>query len=60
MLEELLFISEDDENLSGLIISKNGDCAMYSNVPKKDINSDLSELSSEKLLAAVALSIAES
>lgn len=60
MLEELLFISEDDKNLSGLIISKNGDCAMYSNVPKKDINSDLSELSSEKLLAAVALSIAES
>lgn len=60
MLEELVFISENEENLSGLIISKNGDCAMYSNVLKKVINSDLSELSSEKLLAAVALSIAES
>lgn len=60
MLEELIFISENETNLSGLIISKNGDCAMYSNVLKKDINSDLSELSSEKLLAAVALSITES
>ncbi|KXK02570.1 MAG: hypothetical protein OZ913_04135 [Ignavibacteriaceae bacterium] len=59
MLEELLFISEDDNKLSGLIISKNGDCAMYSDVLKKDINSDLAELSSEKLLAAVALSIAD-
>lgn len=32
---------------------------MYSDVLKKDINSDLAELSSEKLLAAVALSIAD-
>ncbi len=59
MLEELIFISETETSISGLIVSKQGDCALYSNVDKKILRSDFSELNSEKLLAAVALSISE-
>lgn len=59
MLEEVIFISETAETLSGLIVSKQGDCALYSNVDKKVLRSDFSELNSEKLLSAIALSITE-
>ncbi|MEO6693771.1 MAG: hypothetical protein ABIY50_13540 [Ignavibacteria bacterium] len=59
MLEEIIFLSETSDSLSGLIISKQGDCALYANVDKKTLRSDFSDLNSEKLLAAVALSISE-
>lgn len=60
MLEEVIFISETGDKISGLIISKQGDCSLYSNVKKELLNMDFMELSSEKLLAAVALSVVES
>ncbi len=59
MLEEVIFLSETSKSLSGLIISRQGDCALYANVDKKILRSDFSELNSEKLLAAIALSISE-
>ncbi len=59
MLEEVIFISETESSISGLIVSKQGDCALYSNVDKKILRTDFSELNSEKLLAAVALSISD-
>ena len=60
MLEEVIFISETNDKISGLIISKQGDCSLYSNVNKSILNKDFSELNSEKLLSAVALSVTES
>lgn len=60
MLEEVIFVSEKDSQISGLIISKQGDCSMYACVDRNLFSTDFTELSSEKLLAAVALSIAES
>ena len=59
MLEEVIFVSETGEHISGMIISKNGDCSMYANVNRSLLNADFTELTSEKLLAAVALSVAE-
>ena len=59
MLEEVIFISDCGEKISGLIISKQGDCSLYSNVKKDLLSRDFMELSSEKLLAAVALSVVE-
>lgn len=59
MLEEMLFISETDSTVSGLIVSKQGDCALYSNVDKRILKTDFSELNSEKLLSAIALSISD-
>lgn len=60
MLEEVIFISDSGNLISGLIISKQGDCSLYSNVKKDLLSGDFMELSSEKLLAAVALSVVES
>lgn len=60
MLEEIIFYSEFENKISGLIISKQGDCSLYSNVDKKTLNSDFLNLNSEKLLSAVALSVIES
>jgi len=59
MLEEMIFISEAESTVSGLIVSKQGDCALYANVDKKLLRSDFSELNSEKLLSAIALSISD-
>lgn len=59
MLEEVIFISETESTVSGLIISRQGDCALYSNVSRKILSTDFTELNSEKLLAAVALSVTE-
>lgn len=59
MLEEVIFVSETEDLISGLIISKQGDCALYSNVDKKILRSDFSDLNSEKLLSAIALSVTE-
>lgn len=60
MLEEIIFYSETESKISGLIISKQGDCSLYSNVDKKTLSSDFLNLNSEKLLSAVALSVIES
>ena len=60
MLEEVIFYTENDSKISGLIISKQGDCSLYSNVDKKTLSSDFLNLNSEKLLSAVALSVIES
>lgn len=59
MLEEIIFIADSGQTISGLIVSRQGDCALYSNVEKKILKTDFSELNSEKLLAAIALSITE-
>jgi hypothetical protein len=60
MLEEIIFYTENDTQISGLIISKQGDCSLYSNVDKKTLSSDFLNLNSEKLISAVALSVIES
>ena len=60
MLEEIIFYTECENKISGLIISKQGDCSLYSNVDKKTLSSDFMNLNSEKLLSAVALSVIES
>ncbi len=60
MLSEVIFVSETADEISGLIISAQGDCSLYSNVSKSILKGDFANLSSEKLIAAVALSLAES
>jgi len=59
LLEEVIFISEDEYKISGLIVSKYGDCSLYSNVDKKVFKADFSQLNSEKLISAISLSVAE-
>ena len=59
MLEEVIFYSDCGYKISGLIISKRGDCSLYSNVDKTTLKSNFMDLNSEKLLSAVALSVIE-
>ncbi|CAN5603924.1 hypothetical protein BH10BAC5_BH10BAC5_29150 [soil metagenome] len=59
MLEEFIFVSEAGNFISGMIISKQGDCSLYSNVNRNILSTDFSGLTSEKLLSAVALSVTE-
>ncbi|MCX7833481.1 MAG: hypothetical protein N2490_04650 [Ignavibacteria bacterium] len=60
MLDEVIFISENKTTVSGLIISLQGDCSLYSNVDKKLLKSDFKKLNSEELISAVVLSLIES
>ena len=60
MLEEIIFYTESENKISGLIISKKGDCSLYANVDKSILAADFMNLNSEKLLSAVALSVIES
>ncbi len=59
MLTEAIFVSETETTVSGLIISKAGDCSLYSNVSKELLKADYSQLESEKLISAIALSLTE-
>ena len=59
MLEEIIFLSKSESKLSGLIITKPGDCSLYSNVNISTLKKDFTKLNSEKLISAVALSVAE-
>ncbi len=60
MLEEVIFYTESGNKISGLIISKKGDCSLYANVDRSTLVADFMNLNSEKLLSAVALSVIES
>lgn len=60
MLEEIIFYTESENKISGLIISKKGDCSLYANVDRSILAADFMNLNSEKLLSAVALSVIES
>lgn len=60
LLEEVIFFSECSDCVSGLIISKKGDCSLYSSIDKSLFKKNFMELNSEKLLSAVALSVIES
>jgi hypothetical protein len=57
ILEEVIFYSENSDKISGLIISKSGDCSLYADVDRNTLKSDFTDLISEKLLSAVALSV---
>jgi len=60
VLEEITFFSEDENTISALIVSKQGDCSLYANVEKKLLKGDLLKLNAEKLLSVAALSLLES
>ncbi|MGB9696641.1 MAG: hypothetical protein ACP5P3_05105 [Ignavibacteria bacterium] len=60
VLEEITFFSEDENTISALIVSRQGDCSLYSNVEKKLLKEDLLKLNAEKLLSVAALSLLES
>lgn len=59
VLEEVTFISENNNRLSGLTIEKIGGCSLYSNVNRSLLSGDFTQLGPEVMLSSIALSLAE-
>jgi hypothetical protein len=59
MLNEVTFIGEFNEKLSGLIIEKEGGCSLYANVDREILSGDFTQLGPEVMLSGIALSLTE-
>lgn len=57
--DELIFIQDNDNTISCLIIGKEANCSMFSNIRKKLLSSDYTNLDAPLLLSAMQLSIVE-
>ena len=59
MLNEVTFVGEYKGKLSGLIIEKEGGCALYANVDCDILSGDFTQLGPEVMLSGIALSLTE-
>lgn len=59
MLEEVTFIAEEGDKVSGLTVEKAGGCALYANVNRNLLSGDFTKLGPEVMLSSIALSLAE-
>ncbi len=57
--DEVIFISSNEEKVSCLIVSKDANCSMFSDIKRAILNTDISQLDSSVLLAAMQLSLIE-
>lgn len=57
--DEVIFIAEDGNRISSLIVGGQGSCSLYSNIDKEILNADFSTLPPAELMAAMQLSIFE-
>jgi hypothetical protein len=55
--DEVFFWKEDSESISCLIISKQATCSLYSNISKKLLSKDITDLSPSQILASVQISM---
>ncbi len=55
--DELFFSSLNNDKISSLIISKNSGVSLFANISKDILNSEIAELDSSLVLAALQLSI---
>jgi len=58
--DEVIFVQTTDEKVSCLIIGRECNCSMFSNISRDILNADFSEIDSPVLLAAMQLSLTES
>ncbi len=59
MLNEVTFISQKDDKISGLIIEKEAGCSLYANVDSSILSGDFTKLGPEVMLSGIALSLTE-
>jgi hypothetical protein len=57
--DEVIFINSGKEEVSCLIIGKDGNCSLFSNINREIINSDFTNLHPAVLLSAMQLSLTE-
>jgi len=57
--DELIFVAESGDRLSGLVVGSSGACSLFANVRRSTLDADLTELEPALLLAAMQLGLAE-
>lgn len=58
-LGEVIFISEHQGRISGVIVEKEAGCSVYANVDSSILSGDFTKLAPEVMLSGIALSVAE-
>ncbi len=58
-LGEVTFVSENKDNLSGMVVERGASCSLYAALNRDLISSDFTQLGVEVMLSGVALSLAE-
>lgn len=54
---EIVFVAENENTISSLILGANANCNVYSNIRKSLLNADFAEVSGAELMAMAQLSI---
>ncbi len=57
--DELIFISENNDLISGLVVGKQCTCSMFTNVRRSNLSADFTELDPRLLMSSMQLSVAE-
>lgn len=57
--DEVIFISDESDRVSSLILGRQATCSLYSNIDRSILNSDITTLDAPVLMAAMQLSITE-
>jgi hypothetical protein len=56
---EVIFVSEEENRISGLVVGKEGTCSLFANVDRAALSADFTTLEPALLLAAMQLGLAE-
>ncbi|NUQ80601.1 MAG: hypothetical protein HUU10_03230 [Bacteroidetes bacterium] len=59
MCEEVTFVAEDGQKVSGLIIEKQGGCSLFCNVNRDVLSGDFTQMAPEVMMSSIALSLTE-
>ena len=55
--DEIIFFSESDEKVSGMVISQGGACSLFSNVERANLSADPVSLEPSEILSAMQLGL---
>ncbi len=59
VLQEVTFFAEFSGRLSGIIVERQAGCSIFTNVDRKLLSGDFSQLAPEVMLSGIALSLTE-
>ncbi len=59
ILGEVTFYTDQCDKVSGLIVEKGGGCSLFSNVDRKILSGDFTQLAPEVMMSSIALSLME-
>ena len=58
-LGEVIFISENQGSISGVIVEKGAGCSVYANLDRSILSGDFTKMAPEVMLSGIAMSVAE-